>query len=94
METPNRRKRVADQELHGAGHRREHPHHEIDDRRDGKGHAVGIEDGVGLGQHLGEQHHDHRHHDSGVGHALLTEQRQEQAGGEGRGSDISERIAE
>ena len=85
---------VADEELHGARHRREHRHHEIDDRRDGKSHAVGVEDGVGLGQHLGEQHHDHRHHHGGVGHALLAEQGQEQAGGERRSSDIGKRVAE
>ena len=59
-----------------------------------KSHAVGVDDGVGLGQHLGEQHDEHRHQHRGVGDAGVAEQGQEQAGGKRRGGDVGEAVAE
>src|SRR4029078_8247785 len=60
---------VAHQKLHGGTYWREHLDHEIDEWRDRKRHAVGVDDGVSLGQYLGEQHHQHCHHGRGVGNA-------------------------
>ena len=85
---------VAHQELHGGSYRCEHLDHEIDERRDRKRHAVGVDDGVSLGQHLGEQHHQHCHHRRGVGDADLAEQRQQQTGGQCRSGDVGEVVHE
>jgi hypothetical protein len=85
---------VADQELHGGGHRREHRHYEADGGRDGKRQLVGVDDGVGLGQHLGEQHDDNGHHHGGIGHSSLAKKRQEEARRQRRGGDVGEAVAE
>ena len=85
---------VPDDPLHGGGYRRQHRHDETHGGRDGERHAVGVQDRVGLGQHLGEQHHDHRHDDGRVDHALFAKQGQEQAGGERGRGDVGERVAE
>ena len=65
-----------------------------DRRRDGARHPVGIADRQRLGQHLAEDQHEQGHRQRGVDDAGLAEQVEEQAGGQRRGEDVDQVVAE
>ena len=66
------------------------PHH----RRDGQRHRIGVADGEGLGQDFGEDQHHHRHHRGDVGDAGLAGQGDGDAGGQRRGQDVDQGVAQ
>ncbi len=76
-------------------HRRtKHGDHDLHDRGDRQRQTVGVGDGVGLRQHLREDHHQHRHDHGGIGDADLAEQADEQAGTQRGREDVHQVVAE
>ena len=84
----------AHQRAHGAHDRREHQHHDPDDRADEGRGGFRVGDGVGLGQHLGEDQHQQRHQQRRHRHAPVAEQPREERGGERGRQDVDEVVAE
>ena len=72
-------------------HQRDRPRDRLgDDQRP----AIGRVERGGLRQHLAQHEDQRRHHDGGVDHAGLAEQREQQAGGQRRGGDVGRVVGE
>ncbi len=74
-----------DDDLDGLGQRGQQEDDQADDRADGQRHIVGMADGIGLGQHLGEDDYQHCHRDGGIGHPCIAEKLDHHAGRQCRG---------
>ena len=85
---------MADQQLHGIGHRRKHGHDETQDGRDCERQALRIDDGVSLRQHFREHDDKNGHHESGVNDPGFAEELEKEAGGERGRGDVDQVVAE
>ena len=70
----------ADNRLDQREQRPQHVHHQFHRTGNQQRHPIRRIDGDGLRQHLGEDHHQHRHHAGGVEHTDLAEPGRENAG--------------
>ena len=77
-----------------AAHRRQERRQNPQPRRHVEHRAVGVADGVGLGQDLGEDEYQQRHDDRGVGHPGLAEDADHQAGRQRGRQDVDGVVAE
>ena len=84
----------AHHEVHGAGCRRQREHKRVHDRRAGQRHPVGVAERIGLGQDFREDQDQERHGDGGIGDAGLAEYSDEKSGGQRRGHDIDQVVAQ
>ncbi len=75
---------------HGSENRDESP----DEGRHHEGHAIGVDDGVSLGQHLTEKKHEHGHNDGRIEDARIAEDLQKHARRQRRGGDVHQIVAE
>ncbi len=80
--------------LHRLGRRRQHGDHHAQRRGEGERGAVRPGDGVGLGQHLAQDQHENGHDGGGVNDARLAERLDQHAGGQRRGQDVDQVVAE
>ena len=86
-----------EQPYNAVGERRqeaEHHHHDAREGRHGERELLRLRKRPGLGQDFREDHQKHGHDDGGVDHAGIAEELQEQAGGERRGKDVDQIVAD
>jgi hypothetical protein len=81
-------------DVYGMGDREQDNDHGAHDRGHREGHAVRMVNGVGLGQHLGEDQDQQGHAQGGVGDAGVAEEPDQEAGGERRGHDVDQVVAQ